>query len=278
MDETLIDRLTGLGFTAMEARVYCALVAEGDSTGYQIARSLNAARSSVYPALDSLSAKGLARLIPGEPNAYAAVDPDEAIGRMRDTYAKNADSAREGLSALAKKGSVERFVNIAGKENLLAHARSLIDGAAREVVLNCTMPLEPLAESFRRAAERGVRVIMFSWKPLDVSGIPVEFFCAFDGTDVCAEERLMLVADASRCLIGSNDTSALVPHRAVSPAEKLPSGDGDFLGMTSDNRLMVNVVLEHIHFDIYLLKLRARHGEQLIDGDIQIGSLMEKGI
>jgi hypothetical protein len=47
--------------------------------------------------------------------------------------------------------------------------------------------------------------------------------------------------------------------------------------MTSDNRLMINLVTEHIHFDIYLQRLKKVHGKDLIDSSIQIGTLMEKG-
>lgn len=48
--------------------------------------------------------------------------------------------------------------------------------------------------------------------------------------------------------------------------------------MTSDNRLIVNLVSEHIHFDIYLQKLRKKFNRDIISKDICIGTLMEKGI
>jgi hypothetical protein len=77
------------------------------------------------------------------------------------------------------------------------------------------------------------------------------------------------------CIIGSNDRAAFFPYGKK--VDLLPDGEDDFLGMTSDNRLMINLVTEHIHFDIYLQRLKKVHGKDLIDSSIQIGTLMEKG-
>ena len=41
---------------------------------------------------------------------------------------------------------------------------------------------------------------------------------------------------------------------------------------------MVNIVLEHIHHDIYLQKLKAKYNKEIITPDIQIGSIMETGM
>jgi len=278
MESHTVDRLVSLGLTPVEAKTYCVLVAEGDLGGYQIARILNLARSSVYPALDSLCARGFARHLPGETSVYCAVPPEEAIGRLEKDWADNARRAREGLVSIAVKGGEELFANIRGKTNLLARARTLIGQAQREIIMNMSMSLDPLEDSLRLAASRGVRIILFSWKTHDIGDLPVEFYCPFDSTDWCAEERILLASDASVCVIGSNDSSALIPHRPIAAGEKLPADDADFLGMTTSNRLMVNLVLEHIHFDIYLLKLRKKYGYSPVTADISIGSLMEKGV
>jgi hypothetical protein len=116
---------------------------------------------------------------------------------------------------------------------------------------------------------------LFSWSKLDTYDIPLEFYCGYDGVAKCKEERILLVADEMHSIIGSNDRAALFPYGKKN--EQLPAEEKDFLGMMSDNRLMVNLITEHIHFDIYLQRLKKVHGKDLIDSSIQIGTLMEKG-
>lgn len=273
-----MHNLEGLGFSHMEARVYCELVSVGEMSGYQLARALNATRSSVYPVLDGLYRDGAIVLLPGETNIYRAVTPENVIGRLKNEYSGQADAALASFAAMERVPSGERYANIIGKSNLVARVRDLIRGAETEIVMNLSMDFSVFGESLREAAARGVRVILFSWRSLDVDGVPVEFYCASDGRDMCAEERILIAVDGVRCIIGSNDRSALVPHREIAHGEKLPTGEDDFLGMASDNRLMVNIVLEHIHFDIYLLRLKGKHGADLVDSAIQIGSLMERGV
>ena len=57
MDSVSIDALMVLGFTQTEAKVYCAMVSEESANGYQIAKTLNLSRSSVYAALENLLEK-----------------------------------------------------------------------------------------------------------------------------------------------------------------------------------------------------------------------------
>lgn len=104
----------------------------------------------------------------------------------------------------------------------------------------------------------------------------MEFYSGFDGTDYCTEERIFLVSDLTNCVIGSNDSSGYFPHKKV--GEKRPNGETDFMGMTSSNRLIVNMVTEHIHFDIYLNKMKKKSRKNLFTPDILLGSLMETGL
>jgi sugar-specific transcriptional regulator TrmB len=278
MDEAILENLERLGFSQMEARVYCELVTGGEQSGYQIARALNATRSSVYPALDALYRKGAVLLLPGEINIYQSISPESVIRRLKNGFMEQADAAIESFAAVERGPLGERYANVAGKSNLVARAIDLIDGSGTEIVMNLSLDFSLFADSLRAAAARGVRIILFSWTEHDTLDVPLEFYCPRDGNAVCLEERILIVTDATRCLIGSNDRSALIPHRPLPGPKKLPAGENDFLGMASDNRLMVNIILEHIHLDIYLLKLRAKYGQDLVDSSIQLGSLMEKGV
>ncbi len=260
----------------MEAKVYTVLVPVQKMGGYQIASQLGVARPSVYSALESLSSKGYVTAIHGEKTEYTAVKPAVLFKRLSREYEKNAREAENALKKLVPvPGGQERFANIEGKSNIIAAANSLIQNAKKEIVFTCSMSLECFETELKKASERGVRIILFSWSNLDTLGLNLEFYSGYDGQELCAESRILLVTDASHCLIGSNDRITLYRHAGI--LEKLPDGEKDFLGMSSDNRLMVNLVMEHIHFDIYLQRLKKAHGKNLIDSAIQIGSLMERG-
>lgn len=276
MNEELVLNLQSLGFSKLEAEVYVSLVQGKSMSGYAIAKVLNKTRPAVYNALDNLLEKGFVNFVRRKNGTeYVAVEPELLLSDISRKVTGAAGNARKIFKELESKKIAPRFENIEGKSNLLATANRIIMSARKEILMNSSMPLEPLYASLKEAARQKVRIILFSWQKIDTLDLPIEFYSNFDGTNYCSEERLFLVADLKRCVIGSNDTSAFIPHKKTS--KKLPAGEKDFLGMTSTNRLLVNMVTEHIHFDIYLHKLKRKRRLVFTD-DIQLHSLMERGI
>ena len=82
MQEQLLNYLCNLGFSRIEAQVYCTLVPEEKMGGYQIAKKLNLQRPSVYNALNSLESRGFITVIPGETTEYSAVEPDVLMDEL----------------------------------------------------------------------------------------------------------------------------------------------------------------------------------------------------
>lgn len=281
MDNVTIESLTDLGFSSTEAKVYCTMVSEEKMNGYQIAKVLGISRSSVYGALENLLEKGAIVSIPGATSEYAVVEPSELIDKIVAKYKKSADSAKNMLETLAvKKRSTTYFANIKGRNNLLDAVRAMINSAGREILLNTSMDLKPFARELAEAKKRGVRVIIFSWLNLNLYGIDAEFYCNDISATHSCEQRFSMVVDNLSCIIGSNDGSEFIPYTDIfSDVEKIKMSqeDEDFLGMKSENRLMVNIIQEYIHFDIYLNKLRIKYGGEIITPDIHIKSLMETG-
>lgn len=282
MANDISDSLVELGFTSTEARVYCAMVPEEQMNGYQIAKVLNLSRSSVYAALENLLEKGAILSVPGDTNSYVALDPDNLIEKFVNRYEKNAESCRRSLATLSvKKRATNLFCNIQGKSNLIEEARQMIRRAEKEIVMTTSFPIEFFYEDLSAAINRGVRVIMFSFLKMNLMGLNIEFYGGeFDLPPIeCPDQRLLLVVDIKNTLIGSNDKNAYFTLKEMA-SETGPSFSSDekaYCGMKSTNRLMVNLILEHIHHDIYLQKLKQKAGKEIITPDIQIGSGMEIG-
>ena len=57
-------------------------------------------------------------------------------------------------------------------------------------------------------------------------------------------------------------------------ADKAPRREG-FLGVFTDNVLLTSIISEHIHNDIYLFKLKKLYGENLINEDIKLNTMLE---
>lgn len=282
MDSVSIDALMVLGFTQTEAKVYCAMVSEESANGYQIAKTLNLSRSSVYAALENLLEKGAIHSIPGKTNEYTVVEPELLLEKIMSNYKKNAEIAKESLNSLAVHGNSRNFfLNIQGLNNIIDNIHIMIQKAEKEILISTSMDLKPIADDLKEALNRGVRVIVFSMLELNLYGVDVEFYGGRKGIEKSSEQRFSIVADNSACLICSNDKQEFISFKQFineNGGNLLSTEDKDFLGMKSTNRLMVNIIQEHFHFDVYLHKLLIKNnGEQIITDDIQLGTLMERG-
>ena len=163
MDSVSIDALMVLGFTQTEAKVYCAMVSEESANGYQIAKTLNLSRSSVYAALENLLEKGAIHSIPGKTNEYTVVEPELLLEKIMSNYKKNAEIAKESLNSLAVHGNSRNFfLNIQGLNNIIDNIHIMIQKAEKEILISTSMDLKPIADDLKEALKRGVRVIVFS--------------------------------------------------------------------------------------------------------------------
>lgn len=85
--ETLRRTLEDLGLSPSEARVLLALLRTGSSNSSQLARLAGVPRTSTYPVLEALSAKGLVHRVPSEgPTVWATPGPDEVLERLETAW------------------------------------------------------------------------------------------------------------------------------------------------------------------------------------------------
>ena len=264
MDVGTVDCLVRLGFSQTEAKVYCAMVSEEKMNGYQIAKLLGTSRSSVYAALENLLDKGAIVSIPGQTSEYAVVDPGQLIDKITSKYKKSAETAKNLLEQLSlRRRASNYFCNIQGWQNLLDEIKSMVDSAEKEILMNSSIDLKPLVENLDKAKRRGVRIIVFSWLNLELYNLDIELYCNDVSLLKSPQKRFIMVADNNSCILCSNDRNEFIPYKEIvkndgSLCSMLSAEDKDFLGVRTDNRLLVNLMAEHIHFDIYLNKLRIK--------------------
>jgi HTH-type transcriptional regulator, sugar sensing transcriptional regulator len=74
--------LIALGLTSYEARTYLALLRHHGCVAADLARESGVPRQRIYDVLEGLVERGLAKVLPGQVNRYAAVDPASGVGRL----------------------------------------------------------------------------------------------------------------------------------------------------------------------------------------------------
>jgi len=121
MSEDFQQDLQGLGLLESEAQVYLTLVRNGSMSASAIASAVGAARSSVYPTLNSLLERGWVEAGAGYGSRFSAVPPEQAlssfVSREKESLVHREKLARrliERLSSVVEPGEpgIEEFIQV----------------------------------------------------------------------------------------------------------------------------------------------------------------------
>ncbi|ALM72487.1 TrmB family transcriptional regulator [Vibrio vulnificus] len=229
----LVTKLMDFGFTKTDALVYINLLKNGRASGYKIAKEIGLSRSSVYSSIDNLYKNGCIFMSDGETKEYEAKSPDLIFNQIEKKTIENIQILKKELSRMMLQEEKEFIYNVTGFENLLQKAREMLNLAQVEIYLNTDFHLELLSEEISQAIERGVRVIVFSFNRLAIPHPKVELYSRSEQSEKrYPSHRFMLVVDMKQAMMFS--------HRQETQ------------GLYSNNRLIVKMMAEHIHSDIYL--------------------------
>ena len=97
-----MQALEPLGFTEIEAAIYCELLRGPAATGYRLAKVIGKAPANTYQALASLASKGAVMIDDGETETYRSTPPAElltGLQRAFDASLRKAQTALESLHA-----------------------------------------------------------------------------------------------------------------------------------------------------------------------------------
>ena len=253
----LILSLEGLGFSTLECKIYLSLLDYGAMSPYQIAKKVDISRSSIYNALEHMVSKGMVEVVPEDTVMYIAQDPEVLIYKLEGDYKRNIANATSGLREYIQTRQVENYAIINDKETIMEKAKKIIRNAKQEIFINTDIDVNELKDEFKMAAANNVRIIIFSFvkQELQIEGVEI-YSHDRERTTGSTNTRLMLVADDDMVLIADS------------------SGREKWTGTVSNNRLMKSIVREHIHNDIYMLKIRDIYGKEIYD-KIHINTIQE---
>lgn len=196
--------LTALGFTELEARIYCALLTSGPATGYRLAKLVGKAPPNVYQALSALARKAAVLVDETEPRTWRAARPAELLAVLGGTFAQRQEEAQRRLSSLATAPADDRIYQITDPDQVVERARAMLAGA-RDIVLFDLFeaPLAILREALEATAARGVTVAGLVYGPTSpMAGATVRPAAgALVARDRWPGAQLTLVVDAAEHLV-----------------------------------------------------------------------------
>ena len=216
----LIGWLKSLGMTKYEALVYIALLKVTSATASEIHETSGVPRASVYPVLDQLRDKDLVSVSQSAPKRFAAIPPNDAIGKLTARIGKDAQQALESLTAIhqeriaAEEGSGELIWNIYGIAGIRKRLAELITQARSDIriIAHSQVFSEEIKDLLEESADRvSVQIITPAWEgpvPATInlylkksSGMPKELDRGGDmlsgGVCIIANKKVMVIVGSA---------------------------------------------------------------------------------
>ncbi len=257
--EKVVELLKSIHFTENEAAIYVHLLKNPGLTVFQISKDLHFSRSSIYSTIDQMYEKGMLLLENGSKDLYFAEDPNALLSKLSKSYQKNIENLKKEMSMIDSGVNREPYLNMVGYFNILGKIRTMLYGAEIEVYMNTDLDLEQFDDCFSHLERKGVDVYIFSFRDTNYKRTNVHLFSHRYQSTI--QTRMMLVIDMKSVLVANHLTDR-----------------NEWMGTITKNDLMVHIITEHIHHDIYLLQLKNKVNQSIFElyPDLGITSKFER--
>ncbi len=254
----LEENLTKLGFSSLEAKIYLALISGGSMSAYQLAKKIDISRPSIYNALEHMVNKGIVAYMPNKTPFYVATKPELLLEKINKNMKESMENAAFLLKEFEKTRIEEEVIAVKGFDNIIIVVKDILKHATHDIYINTDFDLDIFAEELAELEKKGVKVTVFSFYDVDKGNKNVELYShGRNKRENAFSSRLMLAE-----------------YDAVSIAASRSSRFDDWSAIVSNIPLNVRMIEEHIHNDIYMLKLRENYGKEIYDA-IRIGTEFE---
>ncbi len=102
VSQDVLDTLKSLGLNSYERKLYVTLLSKGTSNAGTLSELSGVPRSRTYDVLESLADKGFVVIQSSKPLKYVAVDPEEAMERLKSKHRKNYDTMIKRIEKVKK--------------------------------------------------------------------------------------------------------------------------------------------------------------------------------
>jgi sugar-specific transcriptional regulator TrmB len=174
-DEFSVQSLMKLGLTEYEARIYVVLTKMGPRNASEISFLGKVPRPKTYGAIRGLESKGLLRIVPGKPERYMAVSPNDVLVPLVDKLNKETTECVNVVENLAMAFESSKYVytekpyerydlwSVRGRDKVYKRVQDMISEAKVNVFFTTTANglvriYKAQSEVLEKAAQRGAKV------------------------------------------------------------------------------------------------------------------------
>lgn len=209
--------LQALGFSEIEALVYCYLLTNSPATGYRVSRGIGKPVANTYKAIADLKDRGVLGVSNDDKTIARPISPEELLGRLDGEFNRQRNRAAEELAKLSRDPDDEHLYRLSSTDEVLSRARAMMD-RAQEIILVDAFPAfwDHLRLAATQAQARGVTVLAKLYAPEDLPGIRV--FRPRDEASILAMwpgPRLNLVVDALEHVLALASSDLTQIHQAI---------------------------------------------------------------
>lgn len=172
----VIDRLTALGLTSYEAKVFSALTRLGEAGVGGIHAVAEVPRSAIYGTLEKLERRGIVETSTGRPKKFRAMPPKVAISKLESGLLGAAKEARDGLEELAsaphREASEAHIWVLRGRTRVQERLEEIVDAARSELLVAGTADhILAFSGIWKRARSKKIKVVFATAEPGKISAL-----------------------------------------------------------------------------------------------------------
>lgn len=192
IEEAEVSALRRLGLTEYEARAYLVLAKGGATKASEISFFGRIPRTKTYGALKELERKGLLRVVPGKPELYMPMAPNEVLVplvRKLNDEVKSAETTVQNLALAYESGRYARrdvpsettdFWHVKGRPMVLARLNQMIEDSKEAFYLVTTgngliRAYKGASEALEKARSRKVAIYLLSAITSENAAVAREF-------------------------------------------------------------------------------------------------------
>jgi len=166
--------LTFLGFSEIEALVYCFLLEESPATGYRVSHGIGKPTANTYKAIAALALRGAIIIDDSASRLCRAVPPGELLDRLDREFDTRKQLAASELAKIRQSEGDDRIYYLTSVDQVIERTRTMLKGAKNAALLELfplTVPL--FVADLEAAAKRGVAVVVKVYEPVTLKGVTV---------------------------------------------------------------------------------------------------------
>lgn len=257
-----LDMLKTIGLNKYERNLWAALLSRGASTAGELSDISNVPRSRCYDVMESLESKGFIVIQPGKPMKYVALQPREALARVKKHITEQAVETAEKIDRLLKSDALKELEKLhkenikivrpeeltgalKGRYAMMQQMETMIKNAKKTVNLVTTEEgLKELVENhnatLKKASDSGVRIQVAA--PItkttnDIAKDLAKYANVRNIKDAELVERLVgrvCVVDGQEFLVGLTDDAKTHPTQDIALWTQSPHASSNVFGPMFD--------------------------------------------